>query len=684
MASRSDASWLRRPPIESLLRDSLGALCASVAIFVVAFGAAVAFLRAQPSRPNVLLITIDTVRADHIGAYGYTKGSTPTLDRLAREGVRFADATSQAPLTGPSHAAILTGVYPGRLGVRDNATMAVPSSARTAAEIFKSAGYRTGGFIGAFIVDRQYGFGQGFDEFAARFDGFSSPDKLQARRRGAQVVDDALKWLAQKRSEPFFAWVHLYDAHAPYEPPAAYRTRFPKSPYDGAIAYVDAQVGRLVSALEQSGALDRTIVAVVADHGEGLGEHAEAEHGFFLYDSTLHVPWIVRLPGHQHAGTVVREQVRGIDVLPTLTAFAGLSTPPGIDGESVVPVVEGHARHEAPASYAETFYPKLHFGWSELRAVRTGDWKYVAAPKPELYDVKHDGAERQNLADARAPLAAGLQRETSRIESSFGPAAQTSAAPAPDAETLARLRSLGYVGTTAAAPSGGRGPDPKDMIAGLNAYHESMVRVTHALQTGNPAAAVAILKRELAKNDRAYEPHLFLGDAYYGLKQYRDALDEYTAARLLNPATAEPILAQARTHLALGDGEAASRDAAEAARLEPGSDETLAVSGMVLEQRGEAAEAIDRYSRAVAANPSNAQARARLAALAMRLGMYDRAGEQFAALLGMKYRPSRMHFGLGQIAQAKGDTAKAAAEYRLAISIEPTFEEARQALKRVQ
>ena len=283
--------------------------------------------RAQTPKPNVLLVTIDTVRADHVGAYGYTKPTTPTLDRLAREGVRFADATSQAPLTGPAHAAILTGSYPGRFGVRDNAAMPLPDSATTVAELFKAAGYRTGAFIGAFIVDRQYGFGQGFDEFDSKFERFTSAAKLQARRPAAAVVDDALKWLSTRSSAPFFAWVHLYDAHAPYDAPAAFRTRFPATPYDGALAYVDASVGRLIDALQQSGQLEQTIVCVVADHGEGLGEHGESEHGFFLYDATLHVPWILRLPQRRYAGAVVSEQVRAIDVTPTLAALGGLAKP---------------------------------------------------------------------------------------------------------------------------------------------------------------------------------------------------------------------------------------------------------------------------------------------------------------------------------------------------------------------
>ncbi len=660
---------------------SFGACALVMSTVVVA--AVVALHSAQTPRPNVLLVTIDTVRADHLGTYGDTKAATPTFDRLAREGVRFADATAQAPLTGPSHAALLTGIYPGRLGVRDNATTAIPASAKTAAELFKAAGYRTGGFVGAFIVDRRYGFARGFDEFDATFARVSSAEKLQARRPGNRVVDDALAWLKARRAEPFFAWVHLYDAHSPYEAPAPYRARFPRSPYDAAVAYVDAQVGRLVSALAADGELDRTIVCVVADHGEGLGEHGEAEHGFFLYDATLRVPWILRLPGRRHAGAVVGEQVRGVDVLPTLAALAGAVPPSGIDGESVVPVIEGHARRDPPASYAETFYPKLHFGWSDLRAVRTGDWKYIDAPRPELYDVRRDAAEHQNLVDARGALAAGLLRETGRIASSFGAAAQAPAAPAPDPETLARLRSLGYVGATAAPTPGVRGPDPKDMIGGLNAYHDAMSRVTRDLQSGNAADAIPILKGQLATNDRSYELHLFLGDAYYDVKRYRDAADEYTAARLINPSTAEPVVALARAHLSLGDLASASRDAAAAAEIEPESDDTLLIRAMVLEQQGQGADAMAGYARAVSANPSNAQARARLAALAMRLAMYDRAGEQFEALLQMNYRPSRMHFGLGQIAQAKGDNARAAAEFRIALRLEPTFAEAKAALRQL-
>jgi choline-sulfatase len=633
------------------------------------------------SPPNVLLITIDTVRADRIGAYGYAKAETPVLDRLAREGVRFADATTQSPLTGPAHAAILTGTYPARLGVRDNATTPVPDTATTAAELFKARGYRTGGFAGAFILSASYGFAQGFDTFDADFPGFSDSQKLQVQRRGGAVVDAALAWLNLGGAQPFFGWVHLYDAHAPYEAPSPFDARFRQSPYDGEIAYVDACIGRLVAALERSGRLDRTIVAVVADHGESLGEHGEQEHGMFLYEGALHIPWIMRLPGRTHAGRAIAEQVRAIDVLPTLAALAGAAAPRA-DGESVAAVIDGRPRRDPPASYAETWYPKWHFGWSELTSIRAEGRKYIEAPRPELYDLGADAAEQHNLAGARGPLAAGMAAALKEMEGAFGAAAAVEA-PQPDAETLARLRSLGYVGMAAPSRPGARGPDPKDMIASAESFRAGISRAIDALGRNDAPAAAAQLKRLLAANDRSYELHLFLGDAYAAMGQVENALGEYAAAGILNPRSAAPALSAARAHLANGDTARALQKTEEAAPIEPGSGDVAVVRGMIFERAGQTPQAMAQYTAAVRANPSDPQARARLASLAMRARMFDEAQPQFEALLRMGYRPSRMHFGLGQIAEAKGDLARARGEYREAVRLEPSFAEARSALARL-
>jgi choline-sulfatase len=652
------------------------------AALAAALACAAAWPHAQAAPPNVVFITIDTVRADHLGAYGYTKAATPALDRLAREGVRFADATSQAPLTGPAHAALMTGVYPARFGVRDNATTPIPPGATTMAEAFKARAYRTGAFIGAFIVDTQYGFGQGFDEFDSRFARFDNADKLNARRSGSEVTDAALKWLDASSDRPFFAWVHLYDAHAPYDAPPPYSTQFKAAPYDGAIAYVDACIGRIVAALEQRGRFEHTLVAVIADHGESLGEHGEKEHGLFLYDSVLHVPWILRLPGAQHAGTVVTTQVRSIDVLPTLAELAGVAVPAGIDGGSAVPDIAGRTPRDPQPSYAETYYPKVHFGLSESSSVRVGDWKYINAPRPELYQLSRDRGERQNVLGTRATLAAGLAAEDQKIAASFG-ASELAFAPQPDAETLARLKSLGYVGVTSPVPHG-RGADPKDAVAQLERLRASMGSATRALARGDAAAALPILKPLMANNERSYELHLALGDAYFGTKRYQDAEDEYAAASLLNPAAAAPLVAAGRALLARGEVDRAQQKAADAERLEPGSGEILFLRGLIAEKLGQEANALRQYQAAVRINPSDTSSRARLAGMALQMGQFDTAAEQFTTLLHLGYRPSRMHFGLGQIARAQGDRKRAAAEYRESLRLEPSFAAAKAALGQVE
>ena len=642
---------------------------------------AAALLCAQTPRPNLLLITIDTVRADRLGAYGYRSAETPAMDRLARDGVRFADATTASPLTGPAHAAILTGVYPARYGVRDNATTPMPQQAVTLAERLKTAGYRTGGFIGAFILGSEYGFAQGFDEFDARFDRFDASMKLQAQRPGDAVVDAAVRWLHQSSAQPFFAWVHLYDAHAPYTPPAPLASRFRTRPYDGEIAYVDRCIQRVLSVLEQQNTLDRTVVTVIADHGEGLGDHGEGEHGLFLYEPVLHIPWIVRLPGRALAGTVIGEQVRSIDVVPTVAELLGVAPPDNLDGLSVVAVMKGSPRRDPPPAYAETFYPRFHYGWSELRSIRADGWKYIDAPRPELYNMKTDRAEAQNALDARGPLAAGLQADLNRIAGGFGSAA-TVTVPQPDPETLARLRSLGYVGI--AAPSGSaRGPDPKDMAPKIRVLNDTLSRAMDDLGAGRTDQALTRLKELSEINERWYDIHLLMGDAYVAKRDYERALGEYAAAGALNPTSAAPHLSTARALIAQGNLDRALQRIDEAARLEPDSSEVALERGRVYERQEQFDKALAEYEKSVRLNGSDLRARARLGDLALRLRKLDLAEREFSTLLAMKYRPADTHYGLGRVAELRGDLQRASAEYKHALALNPSLADAKAALARI-
>jgi arylsulfatase A-like enzyme/Tfp pilus assembly protein PilF len=649
-----------------------------------AFVAALAVVSpAGAPKVNLLLVTLDTVRADHLGTYGYKLAATPVLDRIAREGVRFANATTPSPLTGPAHAGILTGVYPARYGIRDNAATPLPPEAVTLAETLKTAGYRTGAFIGAFILDRAYGFDQGFDTFDARFERFAVGDKLQVERPGSAVVKPALAWLAGlPAGQPFFAWIHFYDAHAPYTPPPPFNVTFRRHPYDGEIAAVDRAVGTLIAMLERKGILDQTLVVAIGDHGESLGEHGEEDHGIFLYDAVLHIPWLMRLPGRERADTVIDEQVRAIDLVPTVLDRLGITPPRGLDGETVLPVVNGRARRDPPAAYAETFYPKLHCGWSELRSVRTGEWKFVDAPRPELYALRSDAAERANVVDRQAGVASRLGAELRGVASAWSSAPATDA-KMPDRETMERLRSLGYVGFTAPSSAGGRGPDPKDMVARLREYRLLITDATRHLKNHRPALAAEKLKQALAINGRAYDVHIALGDVYLQIKQYEPAIGEYEAAALLNPTSVDPLLAAASALMARGNLEQAGRKIDEADRLEPRSGEVAFSRGLLKEQQGLDAEAFAQYERAVAANPADARSHARLATSAFRLRRLDVAAEQYTRVIEMGYQPDLAQLGLGQVAELRGDRAAAIQAYRRALALDPGLTAAREGLARL-
>lgn len=647
---------------------------------VVFTGLLSAALFAQPSRPNVLLITLDTTRADRIGAYGHKLAATPNLDRLAREGIRFDDATTQAPLTGPAHAALLTGQYPGRLGIKDNASTPIPEAATTLAEALKGSGYRTGAFIGSFVVDRSYGFAQGFDTFDASFQGFRNEIKAQVQRPAAQVMDPAIAWI--KGGGPFFAWIHLYDPHTPYAAPAPFGAKFAQRPYDGELAYVDSEIGRLLGALKQIGAAENTIVVAIADHGEALGDHGEEEHGIFLYEGVSRIPFIVSLPKAERAGAVVSEQVRAIDLMPTLLELTGARVTGRIDGESLVTLIRGTTRRDPPPAYLETWYPQLHFGWSRLRALRVGEWKYIDAPKRELYDLRTDRAERRNVIAERSSVATRMAGELEAIEKSFG-AAATAPAPQPDAETVARLRSLGYVGLASPASRSARGPDPKDRIAEMNRFKGLLSQASADLGASRVNAAIDKLKRALALNELAFDAHTMLGSAYQQKNEWERAIGEYDAAALLNPVLAAPHVLAADAYLAKGDFDRALERLDRAGALEPHSSEVASSRGRVLDRAGRAEEAFAAHQRAVTLNPSDTAARGRLVTTAMTLRRYDLAEPHLKVLAQQQYQPSRTHYALGIIAESRGDKATAAAEYRRAIALDPKFTAAQEALKRV-
>jgi choline-sulfatase len=432
--------------------------------------------RPAPIR-NLLIITLDTTRADYLPPYGFSSLETPALSRLAREGVVFEQATSQAPLTLPSHCSLFTGLVPPHHGVRDNVDSPLAGDRTTLAEVLKDRGYRSAAFVGSIVVGPNRGLARGFETYSG-VAGTASHDEL--RRPGHVVVDDALNWINRSDARPFFAWVHLFDAHAPYDLPEPLRTKYDGMPYLGAIALLDAQVARLVAALERRGALDDTMIVVAGDHGESLGDHAEEGHGIFVYQSTLRVPLIVRAPGVN--ARTVSDVTRLVDVMPTVLDALGLPAPP-TDGVSLWPLMTGRTARLELESYSESMYPR-RFGWSELRALRAGRFKYVSAPRPELYDLESDPGEAHNLYEVRRPLADAMAARLAAL-SDISPSDHRRVGT-PDPRITARLAALGYVGQHAESPDQRpAGIDPKDCI---ERYNEIVRTRTPLLPPLNPGA----------------------------------------------------------------------------------------------------------------------------------------------------------------------------------------------------
>jgi arylsulfatase A-like enzyme len=405
---------------------------------IVALAAGVAAARETMLRPRpsgLVIVTLDTTRADRLPAYGFGGVATPAIDGLASRGAVFDEAVSVAPLTLPAHTSLFTGLYPPHHGVRDNTDRALDPAHATLASLLHDRGFRTAAFVGAIVLGADRGLSRGFDLYDdGREHGMPPP----RRRSGREVVDRARAWIDGLDGQPFFLWVHLYDVHAPQALPVEFRRAYGDR-YEGGLAYVDDQIGRLLDALGRRDRLSNTVIVVAGDHGESLGEHGEREHGIFLYESTLHVPLVICAPGV--AATRVAGVTSLVDLFPTVLRLLGVAVPAPGDGLSLVPALSG-GRVPERAIYAESIYA-AHFGWGTLRMVRDGRFKFTGAPKPELYDLDRDPLEQQNLADEHLATASALERELLGMNADVSLDADTARLPP---ERLEALKALGYVG----------------------------------------------------------------------------------------------------------------------------------------------------------------------------------------------------------------------------------------------
>ncbi len=499
-------------------------------LFLVVVLGASTFARAEA--PNIILITVDTTRADRMGFLGCKKGLTPNLDVLARQGVVFEKAYSQAPLTPVSHATIFTGTYPQFHTVTDFGHP-LPALLPFVPEILQKTGYHTAAFIGSLILDPKAnmapGFDRGFDFFDAGFHPKRGPteDRYHSvERRAGDVVGHAIGWMNKNRQSPFFIWIHLYDPHAPYDPPAPFDKRFADD-YDGEIAYADSALGKLFSYLRQRGLYDRALIAMMSDHGESLGAHGESMHGIFLYDETIRVPLVFKLPGDLLAGRRVGSRVRLVDVAPTLLSMLSLPLPPTFQGESLVPLMKPSMKSgqkptaDLPA-YAETDYPHRAFGWSSIRSMRTGKYLFVRAPRRELYDESRDQGAEHNLAVTSPAVAETLQAQLDQFREHTSSYHEKPEPASVSSEQSENLSALGYVGPTPGTSSTDplQGADPKDKIGISNILHEGMI----AVEDGRYSEAIPMLQHVLDDSPLIAVAQMQLGIALARVKRYSEAI----------------------------------------------------------------------------------------------------------------------------------------------------------------
>lgn len=630
-----------------------------------------------PARPNVLLITLDTTRADRLGSYGYAAAATPRLDALAGGGVRFARALSPVPLTLPAHASLMTGRYPFAHGVRNNGHFTLPGDIATLAERFRAAGYDTAAFVSSFVLDRQFGLARGFGVYDDTVDtpppSAAGAPVLETERRGDHTVAAALAWLSSRGDHtatlpaPYFLWVHLYDAHEPYAPPPAFAARFRASPYDGELAFVDAQVGALLDAAGT--AAGGPLVVAAGDHGESLGDHGERAHGLFVYESVLRVPLILSWPGHLDA-RVVTTPVRLVDVAPTVLALSGLPALAPAEGRDLSPLLRGADAGWTPApSYAETYFPEFFMGWAPLRAVDDGRWKYIDSPEPELYELASDPGETRNRL-AESPATARALRKALEDTVRGG---ERSAATTLTSDAQRTLSALGYVSTPAPAPSGGARPAPARMVA----VFERLTDGNRALADGRADVAVRIATEALHGDPGNAFAQLLLGRGRLALGDPVRAADALTAylARVPSSADAHHWLALAR--MQRGDRARALAEEEAALAIDPGHAAAVALRAGLLFSMGRREEGVAALASAVEARPSHAGLRIDYADLLADAGRVADAEAQYRRVLETAGDDPRARAGLGILLARAGRLDDAVTELTRVLDADPRHEEAR-------
>ncbi|HSE40421.1 MAG TPA: sulfatase-like hydrolase/transferase [Acidobacteriota bacterium] len=617
---------------------------------------------------NVVLVTIDTLRADHLPMYGYTKIRTPNLDRFANESLVFADAIAHVPMTLPSHASILTGLLPPSHGVHDNAGFILNSKVETLAETLKSKGYNTGAFVSAFVLDSQFGLDQGFDIYSDHFTlAEARIDNTDVSRTADETEIEVDSWLQNAHTKPFFLWVHYYDPHDPYTPPEPYKTEYKTAPYDGEIAYTDSVFGRLIDHLHRLQLMDNTIVVVTSDHGESLGEHKEQTHSLFIYDATIHVPLMIHVPKSKPER--INAVVSHIDIVPTVLDWLGIPASPNMQGKSLIPVIE-EKEQTARAAYSESMFPQLHYGWSPLKALTTGQYKFIDAPNAELYDRSTDKSELNNLIKEKAETAKQMRGQLIQIaQESKVEVAQI------DAESEEKLRALGYTGTIVKSTAESLKVDPKDRIELL----EAVTRAHRALDQKNYPIVVETTTWILQQEPQMVDAQFLLSSAYLNLNELDKALVEMMKTIQLKPDHTQTLYNLGFFYQLQGNLNEAERWYLQLLKYSPAHFRGTLNLVNVYQKKNQPEKAqkyysqiVDSYTNAINNAKSNelrSSLLEKLGQASFATGNFDQSEKAYKQALELTPQRPMLHFHLGLLYEQKKELDRAKAEYENALRL---------------
>ncbi len=618
---------------------------------------------------NVILITIDTLRASHVSIYGRGKANTPNLDKLAREGAYFKKCITQTPLTLPSHTTILSGTYPLYHKVRDNGGFIVPPQLTLISETLKKNGFKTAAFIAAYVLHSKWGLNQGFDYYGDSFDmtKYKSVSLSKIQKRADEVLKEAKDWIFKNRKSKFFTWIHLYDPHTPYDPPLSYKEKYPGQPYRGEVEFIDDQIGLFVDFLKKEDLYEKTLIVVVADHGESLGQHFEKTHGFFLYEPTVWVPFIIRAP-FPFKKKVINKTVELTDVTPTILDSLGIKGSKDIQGKSLVDILLKGKEELPEIAYTETFYPRFHYGWSELKAIYYKNYKYILAPKDELYNLQKDERERKNISLYKTRLRKKMRSLLEKfIKEKSAKSLNILKNKNLNREEVKKLAALGYISTFVDTSNKKNLPDPKDKIKIYNA----LLKAKRIMNTKDYDKAIELVKKILKEDPEIIDAYMLLGNLHYRKKEFEQAMKNFYEVLKRKPDYNFATINIINCLIALNKFDQAIKTINTFLKRFPDDYALYAELGKIYLIKEDYGKALDSYKTVIKLDPKNSEALNRIGEILIIEGKLKEAEENLTKALTITPTLKEAYYNLAQIEEKRGNIRKAMEYYKKEIENNP-------------